>query len=130
MLQNAVEQPPKFVGRWVGSFVINVFIVVWVLVVGFGFGGWASMVNFVHQIDTFGLFTKCYQCPPSSLPTMPPHQLNATAAAPSPLHHHWAAFNFKLFAWIDECMMHLHVLWWSTWSVTSCIYYVFGCVVN
>ncbi|GAU30619.1 hypothetical protein TSUD_62390 [Trifolium subterraneum] len=87
---NAVEQPPKFVGRWVGTFVINVFIVVWVLIVGFGFGGWASMVNFVHQIDTFGLFTKCYQCPPPtpSLPIMPPHQLNATAPSPSPHHQH------------------------------------------
>ncbi|OIW08853.1 hypothetical protein TanjilG_16434 [Lupinus angustifolius] len=75
--QNAVEQPPKFVGRWVGSFIINIFVVVWVLIVGFGFGGWASMVNFIHQIDTFGLFTKCYQCPPP--------MLNATA--PSPMHH-------------------------------------------
>ncbi|KAG2397995.1 Auxin transporter-like protein [Vigna angularis] len=83
--QNAVEQPPKFVGRWVGTFIINSFVVVWVLVVGFGFGGWASMVNFIHQIDTFGLFTKCYQCPPPLLPPMPPQQLNATA--PSPLHH-------------------------------------------
>ncbi|KAF1896576.1 hypothetical protein Lal_00034274 [Lupinus albus] len=73
--QNAVEQPPKFVGRWVGSFIINVFIVVWVLIVGFGFGGWASMLNFIHQIHTFGLFTKCYQCPP-------PPMLNATAPSP------------------------------------------------
>jgi auxin influx carrier (AUX1 LAX family) len=38
--------------------------VAWVLVVGFGFGGWASTVNFVRQVNTFGLFTKCYQCPP------------------------------------------------------------------
>jgi auxin influx carrier (AUX1 LAX family) len=83
-------------------------VVAWVLVVGFGFGGWASMTNFVRQIDTFGLFTKCYQCPPppplppgASLPfptgglsniTMP---FNGTAGlapalAPSPahLHHH------------------------------------------
>ncbi|CAL0329305.1 unnamed protein product [Lupinus luteus] len=80
--QNAVEQPPKFVGRWVGSFIINIFIVVWVLIVGFGFGGWASMVNFIHQIDTFGLFTKCYQCPP---PMPAPQMVNATA--PSPHHH-------------------------------------------
>ncbi|CAA3026067.1 Hypothetical predicted protein [Olea europaea subsp. europaea] len=25
---------------------------------GFGFGGWGCMVNFVHQIDTFGLISK------------------------------------------------------------------------
>ncbi|GKV24035.1 hypothetical protein SLEP1_g33696 [Rubroshorea leprosula] len=90
-MQNAVEQPPRFVGRWVGAYTINVFVVVWVLVVGFGFGGWASVTNFINQIDTFGLFTKCYQClpplPPSSLASPPPsHSLNATAAAP-PLHH-------------------------------------------
>jgi auxin influx carrier (AUX1 LAX family) len=85
---------------------INAFVVAWVLVVGFGFGGWASMTNFVHQIDTFGLFTKCYQCPPPPLPPAAPLPFpggfgNITttpfagglppAAAPSPahsLHHH------------------------------------------
>lgn len=86
-MQNAVEQPPRFVGRWAGSFAINIFVVGWVLVVGFGFGGWASMINFVHQIDTFGLFTKCYQCPS-------PKVVNATAPPPSPANltrvHHLA----------------------------------------
>lgn len=62
--QNAVERPPSFLGGWGGSFCMNIFVVGWVLVVGFGFGGWASMINFIRQIDTFGLFTKCYQCPP------------------------------------------------------------------
>lgn len=87
-MQNAVEQPPKYLGRWAGAYTINIFVVVWVLVGGFGFGGWASVTNFVHQIDTFGLFTKCYQCPPSSPPQ---HPLNATGAAappPTPFHHH------------------------------------------
>ncbi|XP_012467533.1 auxin transporter-like protein 5 [Gossypium raimondii] len=84
--ENAVEQPSKYFGRWVGTYTINVFVVVWVLIVGFGFGGWASMTNFIHQIDTFGLFTKCYQCPPpASAVSPPPHGLNATTAAP--LHH-------------------------------------------
>ncbi|GFS42777.1 like AUXIN RESISTANT 2 [Actinidia rufa] len=81
--ENAVEQPPKFLGRWAGAYTINVFVVVWVFIVGFGFGGWASMTNFIRQIDTFGLFTKCYQCPPPQLPPPPPH-LNFTAVAPSP----------------------------------------------
>jgi len=80
-----VEQPPKYMGRWVGTYVMNSFVVVWVLIVGFGFGGWASVTNFVHQIDTFGLFTKCYQCPPPTMAPSLPH-LNATAAPP-PLHH-------------------------------------------
>lgn len=55
-------------------YVVNAFIVVWVTVVGFGFGGWASMTNFVKQVDTFGLFAKCYQC---AKPGAPP----AAAAA-------------------------------------------------
>ncbi|KAG5050520.1 hypothetical protein JHK85_011623 [Glycine max] len=62
--ENAVERPPSKLGGWVGLYSMNVFVVVWVLVVGFGLGGWASMINFIHQIDTFGLFAKCYQCPP------------------------------------------------------------------
>uniref|UniRef100_A0A0D9XPH4 Amino acid transporter transmembrane domain-containing protein n=1 Tax=Leersia perrieri TaxID=77586 RepID=A0A0D9XPH4_9ORYZ len=62
--ENAVEPPPSAIGGWAGTFAVNCFVVVWVLVVGFGFGGWASTVNFVRQVDTFGLFTKCYQCPP------------------------------------------------------------------
>ncbi|GER55239.1 auxin transporter-like protein 2 [Striga asiatica] len=82
--ENAVEQPPKYFGRWVGAYVINIFVVVWVLIVGFGFGGWASMTNFIHQIDTFGLFTKCYQCPPQ----LPPHVANATGPPP-PLAHNF-----------------------------------------
>lgn len=104
-VQNAVEPPPRFLGRWTGTFIINAFVVAWVLVVGFGFGGWASMTNFVRQIDTFGLFTKCYQCPSppplapgASLPfpgglsniTMPFNGMLPPAPAPSPahLHHH------------------------------------------
>ncbi|PUZ43857.1 hypothetical protein GQ55_8G040500 [Panicum hallii var. hallii] len=62
--ENAVERPPRRLGGWAGMYAANCFVVAWVLVVGFGFGGWASTVNFVRQVDTFGLFTKCYQCPP------------------------------------------------------------------
>ncbi|KAF3795740.1 Auxin transporter-like protein 1 [Nymphaea thermarum] len=39
------------------------FIMFWVFIFGFGFGGWASMTNFVQQIQSFGFFDKCYQCP-------------------------------------------------------------------
>ncbi|PQM36839.1 auxin transporter-like protein 3 [Prunus yedoensis var. nudiflora] len=65
--ENAVERPPSLLGGWAGSYAINSFVVVWVLIVGFGFGGWASMLNFIRQVDTFGLFTKCYQCPHTKL---------------------------------------------------------------
>eukprot|EP00268_Persea_americana_P057967 TRINITY_DN6980_c0_g1_i5.p1 TRINITY_DN6980_c0_g1~~TRINITY_DN6980_c0_g1_i5.p1 ORF type:complete len:236 (-),score=34.92 TRINITY_DN6980_c0_g1_i5:1352-2059(-) len=81
--ENAVERPPSFVGKWAGMYTINLFVVLWVFIVGFGFGGWASVTNFVHQVDTFGLFAKCYQCPPplphnATLPLSPPphHQLH------------------------------------------------------
>ncbi|XP_057780008.1 auxin transporter protein 1-like [Salvia miltiorrhiza] len=66
--QNAAEKPPLFVPSWTGMYVVNMFVVLWVLVVGFGFRGWASMTNFIRQVDTFGLFAKCYQCPPSKHP--------------------------------------------------------------
>ncbi|KAF1877200.1 hypothetical protein Lal_00015862 [Lupinus albus] len=75
--QNAAEKPPFFIPSWTAMYVFNAFIVVWVFVLGFGFGGWASMTNFVRQIDTFGLFAKCYQCKPTTLPRVaaapPPH---------------------------------------------------------
>lgn len=88
--QNAVEQPPRFVGRWAGTFTINIFVVVWVFIIGFGFGGWASMLNFIHQIDTFGLFTKCYQCPsPKQFPIPPPPYAAAPQPAPANFTHHW-----------------------------------------
>jgi len=59
-------------------YALNMFVVVWVLVVGFGFGGWASVTNFVRQIDSFGLFAKCYQCKPPA----------AAPAAPAPVQRH------------------------------------------
>ncbi|KAB5552157.1 hypothetical protein DKX38_009468 [Salix brachista] len=74
---NAVEKPPFFMPSWTAMYVINAFTVVWVLLVGFGFGGWASMTNFVRQVDTFGLFAKCYQCksrPAAAAPAAPHHR--------------------------------------------------------
>ncbi|KAF5956111.1 hypothetical protein HYC85_008967 [Camellia sinensis] len=65
--QNAAEKPPFFLPSWTAMYVVNTFIVVWVFIVGFGFGGWASMNNLINQIDTFGLFAKCYQCKPPPL---------------------------------------------------------------
>ncbi|EFJ18760.1 hypothetical protein SELMODRAFT_112710 [Selaginella moellendorffii] len=64
--ENAVEKPPFIMPSWAAVYVFNFFVVVWVFVVGVGFGGWASTVNFVHQIKTFGIFAKCYQCPNNS----------------------------------------------------------------
>ncbi|KAL0338206.1 UNVERIFIED_CONTAM: Auxin transporter-like protein 2 [Sesamum angustifolium] len=66
--QNAAEKPPAFMPSWAAMYAINTFVVIWILVVGFGFGGWASVTNFVRQVDTFGLFAKCYQCKPAAAP--------------------------------------------------------------
>ncbi|MBA0631417.1 hypothetical protein Godav_000294 [Gossypium davidsonii] len=63
--QNAAEEPPFFLPSWTAVYAVNAFIVIWVFIVGFGLGGWASMTNFIKQVDTFGLFAKCYQCPPT-----------------------------------------------------------------
>ncbi|KAL5996202.1 hypothetical protein ACLOJK_026276 [Asimina triloba] len=46
---------------------ISAFVAVWVLIFGFGFGGWASGTTFIRQIHSFGFFDKCYQCPPKKL---------------------------------------------------------------
>ncbi|XP_058737039.1 auxin transporter-like protein 2 [Vicia villosa] len=78
--QSAVEKPPFFIPSWTAMYIINTFIVAWVLVVGFGFGGWASMTNIIGQIDTFGLFAKCYQCNPPAPPMV--------VAPPSHTPHH------------------------------------------
>ncbi|KAH9672829.1 auxin transporter protein 1 [Citrus sinensis] len=76
--KNAAEKPPFFLPSWTAMYAFNIFVVVWVFVVGFGFGGWASVTNFVRQVDSFGLFAKCYQCKP------PPPPAGAAAAGP---HH-------------------------------------------
>eukprot|EP01018_Ginkgo_biloba_P027958 Gb_28004 [translate_table: standard] len=59
-------QSNKMQWKWKVMFGISGFVATWVFVVGFGFGGWASMTNFSRQIHTFGLFEKCYQCPSKS----------------------------------------------------------------
>ncbi|CAL0315758.1 unnamed protein product [Lupinus luteus] len=67
--ENAAEKLPFFVPNWTLMYAINAFVVVWILVVGFGFGSWASITNLVKQVGTFGLFAKCYQCPPKGIAT-------------------------------------------------------------
>lgn len=93
--QNAAEKLPKFIPSWTFMYVINAFVVVWVTIVGFGFGGWASMTNFIKQVDTFGLFAKCYQCPPK-LPAS-----NHTM-------HHWKVREKKLWSFL--CLSHIFPL--------------------
>lgn len=96
--QNAAEKLPSFIPNWTVMYVVNALVVVWVLVVGFGFGGWASMTNFIKQVDTFGLFAKCYQCPPK----LTNHTL-----------HHWEKTMFLYFyvGW------HLHHPFWCCWII-------------
>ncbi|MCO5575723.1 hypothetical protein L7F22_029526 [Adiantum nelumboides] len=61
--ENAVDKGPRYLRSWTAIYIVNMFVVVWTLVVGVGLGGWASITNFIRQIHTFGLFAKCYQCP-------------------------------------------------------------------
>ncbi|XP_049936134.1 auxin transporter-like protein 4 [Nymphaea colorata] len=58
LIQSETEQACRRV-----MFFLSAFIAVWVFIFGFGFGGWASMTKFVQQIQSFGFFDKCYQCP-------------------------------------------------------------------
>jgi len=91
--QNAVEKPPFFLPSWTAVYLVNIFVVIWVLIVGFAFGGWASLTNFVRQVDSFGLFAKCYQCPPRAVAasTPPPYAAAAPKShfAPPPPHKTW-----------------------------------------
>ncbi|CAK9881347.1 unnamed protein product [Sphagnum jensenii] len=59
----SVWRPPKLLQNWFNMFCISGFVATFVFVVGFGLGGWASFTNFVQQIDSFGFFQACYQCP-------------------------------------------------------------------
>ncbi|KAH9566402.1 hypothetical protein CY35_04G128400 [Sphagnum magellanicum] len=60
--QNSAVKLPPFMPSWMLMFLFNGMIVLWIVVVGCGFGGWASVTNFVRQISSFGFFDKCYQC--------------------------------------------------------------------
>ena len=64
LLQACSQKPPTWIGR---SFTIaygfNIFVFVSVLVMGVGFGGWASLSTFIQNYNTYGIFEKCYQCP-------------------------------------------------------------------
>lgn len=62
--QDSAEKGGKWMPKWRGILTINWGIVVLVGVLGFGFGSWASLSNLIKQVNTFGVFDKCYQCPP------------------------------------------------------------------
>lgn len=62
----SVEKPPFFLPTWTAVYVVNIFVIVWIVAVGVGFGGWASVSVFIKQVQTFGVFAKCYQCPEAS----------------------------------------------------------------
>jgi len=62
---------------WIAIYLVNIFIVIWTIVIGIGWGGWASVTTFKDQIKTFGVFAPCYQCPPTAAPA-PALSLNTT----------------------------------------------------
>lgn len=60
--QDASEKGGTWIPKWKGICTINLGIVVVIGVLGFGFGSWASLSNLVKQVNTFGIFDKCFQC--------------------------------------------------------------------
>ncbi|EFJ10166.1 hypothetical protein SELMODRAFT_184022 [Selaginella moellendorffii] len=47
---------------WKFLFLINALIMVWIFIIGFCVGAWATMSQFIRDIHTYGFFDKCYQC--------------------------------------------------------------------
>ena len=43
-------------------FGLNAVITLGALIVGLGFGGYASVTALIESVDKFGLFAKCYNC--------------------------------------------------------------------
>lgn len=76
LLQTSVEKPPFFLPSWAAVYLVNIFVCIWIVVIGIGWGGWASVTNFINQIETFGVFAACYQCPvaPAPAPANASHQ--------------------------------------------------------
>jgi len=52
----------RFIGGWTVALTLNLFLFIYFLVFGVGFGTWASIKNLVSQINTLGVFANCYQC--------------------------------------------------------------------
>ena len=49
-------------GGWVTQLTLCVFLFIWFLVFGVGFGMWASILNLVQNVNTYSAFAECYQC--------------------------------------------------------------------
>uniref|UniRef100_A0A0C9RQK5 TSA: Wollemia nobilis Ref_Wollemi_Transcript_23155_1695 transcribed RNA sequence n=1 Tax=Wollemia nobilis TaxID=56998 RepID=A0A0C9RQK5_9CONI len=60
--QEAADKPKRWMPKGRGIVLLNWAIVVLIAVLGFGFGSWASLSNLIKQVNTFGVFDKCYQC--------------------------------------------------------------------
>lgn len=60
--KDAVEKMGKWMPSWMGLVTLNTIIIIIIFVLGVCFGGWASVTNLVDQVNTFGVFDKCYQC--------------------------------------------------------------------
>ncbi|KAL3149585.1 Lymphocyte transmembrane adapter 1 [Trebouxia sp. C0010 RCD-2024] len=58
---NAPKQP-FLPGGWATQLTLCVFLFIWFLVFGVGFGMWASILNLVQNVNTYSAFAECYQC--------------------------------------------------------------------
>ncbi len=64
--QNEAEKPnkPRRIVGWWGMVTLNSLVILVIFVLGTGFGSYASVLNIVDQVKSFGIFQKCYQCSP------------------------------------------------------------------
>ncbi|KAH8940573.1 hypothetical protein BDL97_15G096000 [Sphagnum fallax] len=64
--QNEAEKPnkPRRIVGWRGMVTLNFLVILVIFVLGTGFGSYASVLNIVDQVKSFGIFQKCYQCSP------------------------------------------------------------------
>lgn len=58
--EEGLVKPPYFNFKLIR--IINWCIVVIVTGLGVGFGGYASIKNFIAQLDQYEVFAECYQC--------------------------------------------------------------------
>jgi len=48
----------RFIGGWTVALTLNLFLFIYLLV--FGVGTWASIKNLVCQVNTLAVFANCY----------------------------------------------------------------------
>lgn len=61
--ENSPVKLPWFLPTWSLLYMANILVLLWIAVIGVGFGGWGGISNLIRQVHSFGFFDKCFQCP-------------------------------------------------------------------